>query len=77
MPREVKLNDLEREHPLRNQPLLGAQYCTRGKKTRKNIEQHWKLAKVTFNDLAEFWYEKDDWFVQLPEEDIPEAATSG
>lgn len=59
----IVLNDLPREHQLRNAPLIdiGAESrFVRGKTWRK-VEQSWKIAKKSFNDLGPAWTASSVW----------------
>jgi hypothetical protein len=63
--KDIRLSDLPHDHPLRNTPLgaLGAEYASSGRKSRKRVTAHYRIARNTFNELGPAWTTHTEWFV--------------
>ena len=61
------LEDLPKDHPYRNKPLLGAFYKWKGfQKTWKEVMPTFPIAKNTYNQLSICWTEHDNWTFDNP-----------
>jgi hypothetical protein len=60
------LNDLPRDHPDRNRPLLGGWYRWREAKLWKEIKPTFLISRVTFNDLGTTWTDFDVFTFEEP-----------
>lgn len=58
----IILNDLPRQHPLRNRPLgeIKAECRNRQSKALVNM-QAWNISKATFNQLATVWTDNNEF----------------
>ena len=61
--KEVLLQDLPPEHPLRNRPLaeIGAWYLVRNGTVWREAKATFGISKVTYNQLGEVWTKWDKW----------------
>lgn len=51
------------DHPLRNVPLvsIGAETRWRHGSQWEAVEFHWKIARLSFNDLGDAWVDNWEW----------------
>lgn len=52
---EIKLNELPIEHPLRNKPLVGMFYYSKGSLAKNEVRSSFGIAKKCYNDLTGAW----------------------
>lgn len=66
----IDLKQLDKNHPLRNTPLIdiGAHYKMPESKVWSEIRSSYGIAKKTFNQLADCWMH-DDWVATKYDED--------
>lgn len=62
------LNDLHRDHPLRNRPLgeIRAE-CRNRQSTSWRLVESWGIKKATFNQLHPVWTDNNEFRVHDPE----------
>lgn len=52
---EITLSDLPEDHELRNRPLVGMYYYSKGSMIKAEVRPAYAIAKVCYNDLGETW----------------------
>jgi len=71
MRREVILNDLPVNHPLRNTPLLNFYHRNKGTKAWKQIGGNYGIRRATYNQLSkEVWQDTTEFMIELEPEMI-------
>ena len=65
---EVVLSELDKEHPLRNKPLIGMFYYPKGSKLRAEIFPAFFIAKKCYNDLGPSWTTWDIFVAEVEDE---------